>query len=1249
MDSNQEEFLLQWNTSSLISHWAEFREYMINKKPLIAAVQETRFRDTDLYKYRLNPFGYSLYCHNVNDTHRRGGSALYVSNKLLHHQVFFNSPLNFVAINVKIAQREITLLSIYLSPSLPISAEELDQLFKQIPSPCLLLGDFNAQHTAWGCNTSNTRGNLLHTQLDQHNLVFLNDTTPTHHQPRQGQISYSVIDLALASPRIASLFTMQVQPDPLFSDHFPIHIKLEVPSGQTNFNFVPRWNFRRADWVSFQNIIDDQHPSHSGPDLPTFLNSILAAAHETIPHTRPPQSRKHAPWWNDDCQRAVALRKRALRHFRNCNCLAHELAAREARNKARNMILKAKKLKWEDFSDQFNRFTPLSKIWSMIKCFNNKRSPIYKIPHLIINNQHLSIPLDVATAFAAHYSRISAHNQYTTQLHNTLNTTLATCHFQSDNNEDYNHLFTMYELQLAISKSGATSVGPDQLAYQFFQNITESGKVNLLSGLNQLWVTGSFPDTWRYSTLIPILKPRKPSSDPASYRPISLTSCVSKIFERMVNGRLRTYLESKQILNPNQNGFRPGHSTADSILHLTDSIQRGFQHKYVTAALFLDLKSAFDKVHHSALLIKLHTIGVRGRLAIFIKNFLSQRTFSVRCGNTYSPPMVQDHGVPQGCVLSPTLFLIMINDVFNDIHKISLQFKHSLYADDLAVWFSHPCVDRANQFIQLALNHTHKWCLKWGLQISSAKSAYVIFAKNRKHLEPVTPLKLNGENIPLVKSHKFLGVTLDRALTLIDHVKDIKQRCSRRLNIIKCLSGQDWGADRCTLLRLYTSLIRPILDYNVFLFDHISSNNLNRLESIQNTALRIATGALRTTPTVNLNTDTNIPSLERRRTYLLLRFYTRAASRPTQPTFHILQHTPTNRTLTNAQFRYPTISIAIQRALTTYKIKLPNLATVPPLVPFWTFKDIDTNLLFSMSKAEITPVEIKSVFLEYRHLHQDFTFIYTDGSRADDRTGAAFTVNNFTQSHRLTNHHSVYSAELAAILSATHYTKHKALNKAIICTDSSSAIYALTSKHNSSHPTIHQIRLLLETFPTSAQIKFLWIPGHVGIAGNETADKAAKASLNDPSNNNLPCPVSDALNSIHAHFLKSLQYDWNLIAHYHLHPIKPTLGHWTSSHQMDRKKEVMLARLRLGHTKITHNFILYNEPPPICHKCNVRYSIPHMLLECPLYNLDRQPLLHYTTTHQIPFTLPTILGNSHPDLLTLLFDFLHNTQLELSI
>ena len=122
-------------------------------------------------------------------------------------------------------------------------------------------------------------------------------------------------------------------------------------------------------------------------------------------------------------------------------------------------------------------------------------------------------------------------------------------------------------------------------------------------------------------------------------------------------------------------------------------------------------------------------IQVRGRLATVIKNFPNIRTFSVRCGKDFSERKAQENGVPQGSPLSPTLFLILINDVFSDMPSISSQIKYSLYADDLAVWFSHACVDTANFYIQQALNSFQKWCCRWGVQISPAKSATLVFSQ----------------------------------------------------------------------------------------------------------------------------------------------------------------------------------------------------------------------------------------------------------------------------------------------------------------------------------------------------------------------------------------------------------------------------------------------------------------------------------------------------------------------------------------
>ena len=1067
---------------------------------------------------------------------------------------------------------------------------------------------------------------------------------PTHTSHiTYGRVTHSVIDLGITSPRTATLFTQYVADDTLFSDHFPIHYQLEVPSGQANFNFLPRWNFSRANWTSFQNHINAslRTPLPPPPDINSFLNIILASASENIPQTRPRSDHRNVPWWNSECQRAVALRRRAMRAFRRCICQEHDEQARRARFEAKQIILKAKTDGWQTFSSNFNRFTPLSKIWSMIKCFSTKSKNSYKIPHLNINNTHYLVPYEVATQFAQHYATISTSEQYSDNITTTLDNTLATLSFHSDNTEHYNALFTEHELQHAIQKCGNTSVGPDQIAYPFFKNLPESGLKTLLDLLNQLWENNSFPSSWHSSTLIPILKPRKLPSDPSSYRPISLTSCASKLIERMVNGRIRTYLEPK--LSPHQNGFRPGRSTAEGIVQIIHSVQRGFQKQSYTIAVFLDLKNAFDKVNKTAVKIKIHNIGLRGRMVNFIDNFLTDRTFQVRCGNTYSATFKQDHGLPQGSVISPTLFLIMINDIFENISDPNI--KYSLYADDVAFWTTHHDIDQAYNNIKTTLDKIQEWCEKWGLIISPNKSAAIVFSHRIPRCMP-PELKVHNDNIPYVEHFKYLGITLDNKLNFETHFQDLTQRCARRINILKCIACKNWGADRQTLFRLYTSLIRPILDYNCFLYDDTATKKIDSLQTIQNHALRIITGAFRTSPIMNLHIEANIPLLDRRRKFLLLRFFARSLAKPHYPTFQILNTPRNNGILTDAERKHRTINQRIGKVLEHFELEPFNIMPDPPIAPYWLVPAVVIEYLFTSKKQTTTLTEIKQLFLEYQNKFNQHTFIYTDGSKSDGRTGAGISTLHINKSNRLHDFHSIYTAELWAILEVIRIIQNENMRKAIICSDSASSLQAISSRNPITNPIIYQIIGTLQQL-SHCDIRFLWVPGHTGIRGNEAADKLAKDSLQYPPRNDLPCPLPDILNQIHNQLQTLRQFDWNTNPHHHLYNIKPQITHFNTSNQNTRLKETVLARLRVGHTRLTHIFIIEHRPPPTCHKCNntVQYTIQHFLIDCPHLQQHRQSLTQYINRHKLAFNLKTILGDENPELIDLLFDFLTNSRI----
>jgi len=322
----------------------------------------------------------------------------------------------------------------------------------------------------------------------------------------------------------------------------------------------------------------------------------------------------------------------------------------------------------------------------------------------------------------------------------------------------------------------------------------------------------------------------------------------------------------------------------------------------------------------------------------------------------------------------------------------------------------------------------------------------------------------------------------------------------------------------------------------------------------------------------------------------------------------------------------------------------------PPLTPHWLDTTPDTHYLFTHNKNTVTAAETHTLFHEYKAQHNTFTFIYTDGSRSEGCTGGGYTLNDNinNNSFRLPDINSVFTAELSAILLAIIYVRQEKIKQVIICTDSFSSISSLSSIQNYRNPIIYKIRQLINYLHRkNTKIKFLWIPGHAGIKGNEDADRLAKSSLSHPPKNNLPSPLADIFNYVHQQFTNLRQREWDADPHYHLHPIKPIITHYSSNHQDCREKEIILARLRIGHTRLTHSFIFDHTLPTTCQHCPdfPRYSIKHFLIECPKHNNKRQPIINFTQRNHISFDLPTLLGDEHPELLQLLFDFLLKTRL----
>ena len=344
----------------------------------------------------------------------------------------------------------------------------------------------------------------------------------------------------------------------------------------------------------------------------------------------------------------------------------------------------------------------------MIRKINSKCSS--PINHLNVNNEELDSPRDIADALASTFAKKSSSENYSEQFQrNKAKEEKKKLSFKSNNTEHYNKLFTLKELKTALEKAHDSCPGSDKVHYQFLKHLPFTSISILLDIFNDVWQSGDFPSSWKEALVIPIPKPGKDSSDPNNYRPIALTSCFCKTLERMVNTRLVWFLERNNLIVDVQSGFRRQRRTVYHLVRFETFIREAFINKQHVVSVFFDLESAYDTTWKYGILRDLHDFGLRGRIPIFIAAFLNERLFRVRVGNTLSDARVQEMGVPQGCILSVTLFSIKINSI---VKAINPGVECSLYVDDFVICLRARNMNTIERQLQQCLNKLQSWSNK---------------------------------------------------------------------------------------------------------------------------------------------------------------------------------------------------------------------------------------------------------------------------------------------------------------------------------------------------------------------------------------------------------------------------------------------------------------------------------------------------------------------------------------------------------
>lgn len=309
-----------------------------------------------------------------------------------------------------------------------------------------------------------------------------------------------------------------------------------------------------------------------------------------------------------------------------------------------------------------------------------------------------------------------------------------------------------------------SSPGPDGITYIMLKYLSLDSLRNLLYLYNRIWEEHTFPSSWRKAYIIPFSKPGKDSTNPSNYRPIALTSCRSKTLEKIINARLVHILETKKCISPYQSGFHRGRATIDNILDLDTRIRHAILRRNHLVSVFFDIEKAYDHTWRYGIFQDLYNLDFRGNLPIFIKKFLTLRQFQVRLGTVLSNLYTQEEGVPQGSVLSVTLFSIKINNILDQLPPTV---KGNLYVDDLHI----SCQGKDMRYIecqmQTAIRRITRWTEVNGFSFSADKTSCVHFCR-RRGLHPDPDLFINQSKIRVVDSARFLGVIFDRNLSSSD-------------------------------------------------------------------------------------------------------------------------------------------------------------------------------------------------------------------------------------------------------------------------------------------------------------------------------------------------------------------------------------------------------------------------------------------------------------------------------------------------
>ena len=348
--------------------------------------------------------------------------------------------------------------------------------------------------------------------------------------------------------------------------------------------------------------------------------------------------------------------------------------------------------------------------------------------------------------------------------------------------------------------------------------------------MNYSFAFGIFPDILTLAKVVPVSKSGN-KRVVTNYRPISLFSNFSKIFEKLLYQRLDTFIRKHSIISPFQYGSQAGHSTKHAVTDVITMAYDNINDKKFTCVSFLDIKKAFDSVDHDILINKLEHYGIRGNANDLLKSYLSQRKQFIVIDEQSSKLYPIKWGVPQGSTLGPLFFILYINDLAN-----CTLVKPRLFADDTCLVYSADTIDNLSKVINQDMVNISNWMQANRLCLTPKSQICIPPEFNSPSTSPEINIFYDGSPITISKSAKYLGVYIDDELNFKTHIKLLYTKLSRSLGILPKVKNY---LPKKSLLHLYFALFHSHLLYCVTIWFSTYQTYTAPISKLQDRAIKL--------------------------------------------------------------------------------------------------------------------------------------------------------------------------------------------------------------------------------------------------------------------------------------------------------------------------------------------------------------------------------------------------------------------------